>query len=134
MMFTVKTIQKVFAIITFMAVALACHPVLALNGAFTNVPVKELTVVEVNERTGTAILQSPCGETATLFVGDVIGLENSEVTAIRKKGVTLECQQNNPTRNRKAFIPAVQISGELIPVHTVPHKNGQLTERLSRHH
>jgi hypothetical protein len=133
MMHTVKTIQKVFAIIIFMAVVLAFHPVLALSGAFTTYPVKELTVVEVNLRTGTVILQSPDGETATLSVGDVVGIENFEITAIGKKGVTLECPQDESARKRKGFIPAVQISGELVPIQSVSHTTGRLKEGLPPH-
>jgi hypothetical protein len=134
MMFTVKTIKKVFAIITFMAVALACHPLLAFNGAFTHYPIKELTLVEVNVRTGTVILQSPDVETAVLSVGDIVGQENFEITAIRKKGVTLECPQDESARKRKGFIPAVQISDELVPIQSVPHTMGRLKEGLPPHY
>jgi hypothetical protein len=133
MMIKVKTIQKVFAIIIFMAVALACHPLLAFNGAFTHYPIKELKLVEVNVRTGTVILQSPDGETAVFSFGDVVGQENFEITAICKKGVTLECSQDDPARKRKGFIPAVQISDELVPIQSVPHTTGRLKEGLPPH-
>ncbi len=121
MMITVKKIQKAFAIITFMAILLPCQYLSALNSAFTDCPIQKLTVLEIDVRTETVILQSSDGETAVLSVGDVVGLENFEITAICKKGVNLEGPPDNSGRKEKNFIPAVPISAinEFVPIHNV---------------
>lgn len=109
MIITVKTIKKIFVSITFAAVILAFHPALAWNRTFTNYPVKDLKVIEVNVEEETAILQSPDGETATLTVGDVVGLEDYEIVKISKSIIKLEGPSDDSGRYKKSVIPVIPI-------------------------
>jgi len=69
-----------------------------------------LTVAEVDVDAGTAVVQSPHGETEILFVGDVIGKENFLITAIRAFVIELESPPDDFGRVSRDCIPVMPLT------------------------
>lgn len=109
MTITVKTIKKLLAIIGLVAFIFTNNLSWAWGTVFSDYPIRELKVIEINIETENVIIESPDGETATVTVGDVVGQESFSVTAIHKTVIELESPPDDSGKTWKSHVPVNQI-------------------------
>lgn len=72
---------------------------------FSEYPISELRVLEVNVKAETVVIMSPEGETATLTPGDVIGLKAFTITAINELIIEVESPPDDNGKITRSGIP-----------------------------
>ena len=103
-----KIIQK-FIITIFFSLFMFVQASLAGNTSFTDYPIGDLKVVEVDSHAGTALLRSPEGQTSFFTLGDMVGQEDFKIIGINDSSIELEGYPDASGRKRKGVIPVVPI-------------------------
>ncbi len=76
---------------------------------FTDCSARLLKVLQANQESQTVILSAPSGESATVAIGDVVGLERVIVWEIRTTVIVLHYESDNAEQVEKILIPVIQI-------------------------
>ncbi len=104
-----KTTRKLLMLLSLTVFIFFHHPLHAGEVFFPDYDAAALTVTQVNMDAKNAMIESPRGETALVFEGDLVGKELFSISAIREFAVELKSPPDNSGRKRKACIPVIPL-------------------------
>ena len=110
-----KTTKNLLAAISLGAFILSSSLLWAGNIVFTDYPLNELNVIEIDTESTTVSLEAPNGDTAVLTAGDVVGQEGATILEIRELMIILEVFPDDSGKTSKRYIPVVRI-GTSVPL------------------
>lgn len=113
MIIIAKTFNKLITIIYLAAFIFSSSILWAQDTVFSDYFLSELKVIEVSLEAETVTLESPDGDIAVLYIGDLVGKGEYEITEILRFKIILESPPNNSGLTVKKFIPVIRIESSI---------------------